>query len=144
LCEIAFARVELDYRDFVIGDARFARPAEIDHLLGDPSTARDELGWTPKVDFRELVEMMVDADMERAPAQLPGGLRPKGTRVRVLVTGSNGFVGRWLTAELEAHGHEVVPTDASLDIRDGDAVSQPRQFSPTRRHRSSRRRFLRP
>ncbi len=65
LCEIAFGRVGLDYRDHVVEDERFYRPAEVDHLLGDASLARTELGWEPEVTFRELVELMVDADLER-------------------------------------------------------------------------------
>jgi GDPmannose 4,6-dehydratase len=65
LCEVAFARVGLDYNDYVVIDPQFLRPAEVDQLLGDPSRARVGLGWTPQVGFRELVEMMVDADMAR-------------------------------------------------------------------------------
>ncbi len=64
-CEIAFARVGLDYEDHVVVDPAFVRPAEVDLLLGDPAKAKAELGWEPKVSFRGLVEMMVDADMER-------------------------------------------------------------------------------
>jgi GDPmannose 4,6-dehydratase len=64
-CEIAFGHVGLDYEQFVVVDERFVRPAEVDLLLGDPSKAKDRLGWEPKVSFRGLVEMMVDADMER-------------------------------------------------------------------------------
>jgi GDPmannose 4,6-dehydratase len=65
-CEIAFAHVGLDYRDHVVVDERFVRPAEVDLLLGDPAKAKAELGWEPKVTFRGLVEMMVDSDMELA------------------------------------------------------------------------------
>ncbi len=64
-CEIAFARVGLDYEDHVVVDPAFVRPAEVDLLLGDPAKAKAELGWEPQVSFRGLVEMMVDADMER-------------------------------------------------------------------------------
>ncbi len=64
-CEIAFNRVGLDYQDHVVIDERFVRPAEVDLLLGDPAKAKAELGWEPKVSFQGLVEMMVDADMER-------------------------------------------------------------------------------
>jgi len=64
-CEIAFSHVGLDYEQFVVVDPRFVRPAEVDLLLGDPSKAKAELGWEPKVSFRGLVEMMVDADMAR-------------------------------------------------------------------------------
>lgn len=63
MCEIAFGRVGLDYRDFVVEDPRFFRPAEVHLLIGDPSRARRELGWKLEVDFRGLIEMMVDADL---------------------------------------------------------------------------------
>ena len=63
--EIAFERIGLDPTDFVRSDERFMRPAEVDTLLADPSKAKRELGWEAKVSFRELVEMMVDADLER-------------------------------------------------------------------------------
>jgi GDPmannose 4,6-dehydratase len=65
LCEIAFAHVGLDAKEHVSVDRAFVRPAEVDVLIGNPSKARTKLGWTPKVSFRELVKMMVDADMER-------------------------------------------------------------------------------
>jgi len=64
-CDIAFSRVGLDYEDHVVVDPKFVRPAEVDLLLGDPSKVKEKLGWQPKVTFRDLVEMMVDADMER-------------------------------------------------------------------------------
>jgi GDPmannose 4,6-dehydratase len=63
--DLAFAHAGLDPADHVKTDPRFLRPAEVDHLAGDPSKARAELGWEPEVSFRELVEMMVDADVER-------------------------------------------------------------------------------
>jgi GDPmannose 4,6-dehydratase len=66
LVELAFAHVGLDYRQYVVSDPRFYRPAEVDLLLADPSKARRELGWSPKVGFAELVAMMVDADLEQA------------------------------------------------------------------------------
>jgi GDPmannose 4,6-dehydratase len=65
LVELAFGRVGLDYRDYVVSDPRFYRPAEVDVLLADPAKARRELNWRPTVDFPELVGMMVDADLER-------------------------------------------------------------------------------
>jgi GDPmannose 4,6-dehydratase len=65
LCQIAFARVGLDYRNHVTVDPKLLRPAEVEHLVGDASRARHELGWEPTVDFHQLIEMMVDADMER-------------------------------------------------------------------------------
>jgi len=64
-CEIAFGHVGLDYNEFVVQDERFYRPAEVDLLISDPSKARSVLGWEPAVNFKELVTMMVDADMER-------------------------------------------------------------------------------
>jgi len=64
-CEIAFRHVGLDYKEFVVQDERFYRPAEVDLLISDPSKARSVLGWEPAVSFKELVTMMVDADMER-------------------------------------------------------------------------------
>jgi GDPmannose 4,6-dehydratase len=65
LCEVAFACVGLDYRDHVVQDPAFFRPAEVDLLVADPARAHAELGWRPTVGFRELVEMMVDADLAR-------------------------------------------------------------------------------
>jgi GDPmannose 4,6-dehydratase len=64
-CEAAFSAVDLDYREHVVQDARFFRPAEVDLLVADPSRAKQELGWTPQVSFAGLVTMMVDADLER-------------------------------------------------------------------------------
>jgi GDPmannose 4,6-dehydratase len=68
LVQTAFERVDLDWRDHVVQDARFMRPAEVDLLVGDPSRVRDELGWHDEVSFRDLVHMMVDADLERLRA----------------------------------------------------------------------------
>jgi GDPmannose 4,6-dehydratase len=65
LLETAFAVVGLDWRDHVRQDPALLRPAEVDLLVGDASKARDVLGWTPRVDFAGLVEMMVRADLER-------------------------------------------------------------------------------
>jgi GDPmannose 4,6-dehydratase len=65
LVEVAFARVGLDWQQYVRVDPAFLRPAEVDHLIGDPSKARTVLGWHPSVDFKGLIEMMVDADVER-------------------------------------------------------------------------------
>ena len=69
LVETAFNHVGLDWRKHVVTDPRFIRPAEVDLLLADPSKARRDLGWTPKVGFGELVAMMVDADLERLSAR---------------------------------------------------------------------------
>jgi GDPmannose 4,6-dehydratase len=65
LCQTAFAAVGLDYRDHVVQDPRFFRPAEVDLLVADASKAAAKLGWRPKVSFEELVRMMVEADLER-------------------------------------------------------------------------------
>jgi GDPmannose 4,6-dehydratase len=65
LVEIAFDRVELDYRSYVVEDPAFFRPAEVDLLIGDPSKAKQALGWTPQTSFKELVHMMVDTDLAR-------------------------------------------------------------------------------
>jgi GDPmannose 4,6-dehydratase len=71
LVEVAFGRVGLEWQKFVRADPALLRPAEVDHLLGDASKAREALGWTPRVDFKQLIEMMVDADIERLRASLP-------------------------------------------------------------------------
>jgi GDPmannose 4,6-dehydratase len=63
LCEVAFNRVGLDWQNHVIIDTRHYRPAEVDLLIGDPSKAKRVLGWQPQVNFKQLVEMMVDADV---------------------------------------------------------------------------------
>jgi len=64
-CEIAFSHVDLDYKEFVVVDERFYRPAEVDLLISDPSKARNELKWEPEVSFKQLVTMMVDSDIAR-------------------------------------------------------------------------------
>jgi GDPmannose 4,6-dehydratase len=63
LVEIAFSHLGLDYKDFVVADKKFIRPAEVDLLRGDFSKAKKMLGWQPKVHFAELVKMMVDSDL---------------------------------------------------------------------------------
>ncbi len=64
-CRLAFEAVDLDYRQYVIEDPRFVRPAEVDLLIGDFSKAKRVLGWEPQVSFEELVEQMVAADLAR-------------------------------------------------------------------------------
>ena len=61
----AFGYLDLDWKDYVEIDPRYFRPAEVDLLIGDASKARQKLGWTPKVSFRELVRMMIDADLAK-------------------------------------------------------------------------------
>ena len=65
LCEIAFARAGLDWEEHVVVDPKLVRPAEVDLLQGDAAKAKRVLGWLPRVSFRQLIEMMVDADMAR-------------------------------------------------------------------------------
>jgi GDPmannose 4,6-dehydratase len=71
-CELAFARVGLDWEGYVEIDPRYYRPAEVDSLLGDATKAREKLGWEPKVRFEELVELMVDEDVRMLSEQLAG------------------------------------------------------------------------
>jgi len=68
VCEVAFARVGLDWKDHVHIDPLFVRPAEVDLLVGNNSKAKAKLGWKPTVHFEELIKMMVDADLERLKA----------------------------------------------------------------------------
>ena len=65
LVEVAFAHADLDWHDYVKIDQKLHRPAEVDRLVGNSSKARTELKWEPTVDFKKLIEMMVDADLER-------------------------------------------------------------------------------
>jgi len=69
LVELAFERVGLDWSKYVVIDPKFIRPAEVDLLIGDCSHAKTKLGWQPEVSFKELVYMMVDADVERLSTQ---------------------------------------------------------------------------
>jgi len=69
-CELAFSYVGLDYRDYVVIDQRFMRPAEVDLLIGDASKARKKLGWQPRTSFTELVQMMVEADLQLVKEQM--------------------------------------------------------------------------
>jgi GDPmannose 4,6-dehydratase len=77
LCETAFGYQDLDYKQFVKMDPKFNRPAEVDLLVADPSRARKELGWEPKVKFKQLVEMMVDADLAAHRALLANPATPR-------------------------------------------------------------------
>ena len=72
LCEIAFGYLGLDYRDYVVQDPRYYRPAEVDLLVGDASKAHKKLGWKPTVSFEELIKIMVDADMENLQREMRG------------------------------------------------------------------------
>jgi GDPmannose 4,6-dehydratase len=83
--EEAFGYVDLDFREFVRMDPRYLRPAEVDLLIGDPSKAREALGWQPRVTFQELVRIMMDADIELAEREahertyVPASDRPAPT-----------------------------------------------------------------
>jgi GDPmannose 4,6-dehydratase len=69
LVETAFEHVGLDWRAHVKLDPKYIRPAEVEHLIGDNTKARQALGWKPTVDFRRLVTMMVDADLARVASE---------------------------------------------------------------------------
>jgi GDPmannose 4,6-dehydratase len=71
--DLAFAHANLDWREFVEVDPRYFRPAEVDHLLADASKARRVLGWEPSVTFKDLVRIMVDADLADVESKLRGG-----------------------------------------------------------------------
>jgi GDPmannose 4,6-dehydratase len=76
--EEAFGYLNLDWQDYYVPDRRYLRPAEVDFLMSDSRRAQRELGWEPQINFKELVRIMVDADMEAA------GLTPKGAGRRIL------------------------------------------------------------
>ena len=63
-CEVAFSRLELDYKDFVISEDRYIRPTEVDALIGDPSKIKKILGWEAKTHWKELAGIMTDADLK--------------------------------------------------------------------------------
>ena len=65
MCKLAFARVGLDYQDYVVIDPKFYRQAEVDRLLGNPAKAERVLGWKAETTLEQLINMMVDADIER-------------------------------------------------------------------------------
>ncbi len=65
LLEVAFKHVGLNWRDYAVQDPRFMRPAEVDLLVGDPTKARETLGWEPEVGFEELIGMMVESDLKK-------------------------------------------------------------------------------
>ena len=62
--EIAFSQVDLDFHDYLISDEIFFRPAEVHLLMGDYSKGKEKLGWEPTVSFKELIQMMVEADLK--------------------------------------------------------------------------------
>ncbi len=136
-CELAFGQVGLDYREHVVIDPAFVRPAEVDLLVGDPSQAQERAGLGAETDFQRLVAMMVDADMERleeeiATARLTAAARPR-RHVRALVTGADGFVGRAPGRAPRGRGREV----SKASVPHGEATEG---RGPARRARRRRRR----
>jgi GDPmannose 4,6-dehydratase len=81
LVEAAFGHLDLDWRAYVRHDSSLVRPAEVDHLVGDASRAREHLGWSPTVTFEELIAMMVDAEVELIETTYPS---PRRARAAVL------------------------------------------------------------
>ena len=73
-CRVAFEHVGLDWKDHVVVDERFVRPAEVHELVADPTKSREILGWTPEVDFDGLVRMMVDSDLSALAKDHQGGV----------------------------------------------------------------------
>lgn len=69
-CRIAFEHLDLNYEDYVVVDQKFFRPAEVDLLIGDPTKAKEKLGWEAETSFEDLVTMMVDADMDLLSGRL--------------------------------------------------------------------------
>jgi GDPmannose 4,6-dehydratase len=82
LCRIAFQRVGLDYERYVVVDPALYRPAEIDHLLGDPTKARSVLDWRPTVAFKDMIQAMVDADVARHEARIRAAREVASTPLR--------------------------------------------------------------
>jgi GDPmannose 4,6-dehydratase len=74
--EVAFGRLGLDWQKYVEIDPRYYRPAEVELLIGDYSKAKRKMGWEPKTKFKDLIELMVDADLKLLQDQLAGRVRP--------------------------------------------------------------------
>jgi GDPmannose 4,6-dehydratase len=77
MLELAFDRLQLDWKKHIKIDQKYYRPTEVDLLIGDASKAKKELGWQPKIKFQELIAMMVDADLATEKEKLDG-TRKKG------------------------------------------------------------------
>jgi GDPmannose 4,6-dehydratase len=84
LVELAFRHVGLEWRPYVRHDSAMVRPAEVDHLVGDATRAREELGWRPTIEFAELVAMMVDAELERLQATPAPEHSPARAAIRIV------------------------------------------------------------
>jgi GDPmannose 4,6-dehydratase len=85
--ELAFDRVNLNWQDYVEFDPRYLRPAEVDLLIGDPSKAKQHLGWEPEVTFEDLVNLMVDADLRALGIESPNDATLEYATVRERVAG---------------------------------------------------------
>jgi len=92
----AFGYADLDWQQYVEIDPRYFRPTEVDYLLADPTRARQELGWEPRIFFKDLVRIMVDADLELSGQQSPGD----GKR---LLEGRHGPWHRWDSQVISMH-----------------------------------------
>jgi GDPmannose 4,6-dehydratase len=101
--EEAFGYLDMDYRDYVELDPRYLRPSEVEFLLGDASRAREQLGWEPAIKFRELVRIMVDADVEAI------GVTPKGA-------------GRLILQEKFGEWHQWSSVSKCLEAAAGSAL----------------------
>jgi len=73
MCEIAFSHAGLDWKQYVVTDPKFYRPAEVHTLLGNGIRAKKEIGWEPQTTFAELIQMMVDADLGRVRSEIARG-----------------------------------------------------------------------
>lgn len=69
-CDLVFTKLDLDYNKYVEIDEKYYRPAEVDILLGDPTKAKEQLGWKPKVSFGGLIDMMIESDLGLAHKEL--------------------------------------------------------------------------
>ncbi len=74
LLEVAFSAAGLDWQKYVEIDPKLIRPAEVDHLCGDFAKAREKLGWKPSVGFKQLIEMMVKADLKVVQSSIPSAV----------------------------------------------------------------------
>ena len=150
LVEIAFGHAGLDWNKHVKLDPALIRPAEVEHLIGDSSKARRQLGWTPTVDFAGLVKMMVDADLERVAAEpryadrlsgavtdgltQPSSHRPptleriRARTARVGVIGL-GYVGLPLAVEFAHAGFDVTGFDVDAG-QERDQINGGRSYIP--------------
>ena len=145
--DVSFGRVGLDWEQYVEIDPRYFRPAEVDLLIGDATKAKKQLGWAPKTTFKELAEIMTDADVALLQHEMSGKKLPlvtggplsgsaiphrtssmTSTLKKIFVAGHRGLVGsaivRALKARVEAgEPWEIVTRSrAELDLLDGSAV----------------------